>query len=372
MVRPIPFVALLLFIGTAATQASDDTWVGQMVLPRRPDVKFLAQTADGDKREFEMAVAMTRVLSENDGWLVVYAPGTESRVKKSDMVLLNDADSFYTEYVRDNPVSAWGFDRRGIARRMHGDFENAIKDFSESIRLEPTAAHYNNRGTAWSAKRDFDKAIEDYNAAIRADEKCVSAFSNRGIAWWSKREPDKAMLDFEEAVRLDPNDVNALTNRGFALYLQQNYEKAIHDFDESIRIDPKYVNAIGNKATALVKLKKYSEAMQSFAAALRLSPVDWVYRDFALFRASCPDAQFRDGEKAVELAKKSIELAGSYADSSYHGALAAAYAEGGDFEKAMAAQQTALKDKTLIGEERASMENRLENYRRHKPFRDGK
>jgi tetratricopeptide (TPR) repeat protein len=372
MFRPISFVALLLFIDTAATQASDDTWLGQMVLPRRPDVKFLALTKDGDNREVKMAVAMTRVLSENDGWLVIYAPGTESRVKKSDMVLSNDAIDYFTEYLNDNPASAWGFDRRGNARILHGDIENAIKDFSESIRLDPTAAHYNNRGGAWSAKREFDKAIEDYNAAIRTDEKCVSAFSNRGIAWWSKGEPDKAMLDFDEAVRLDPKDVNALTNRGFALYLQQNYEKAIHDFDESIRIDPKYVNAIGNKAAALVKLKKYSEAMQSFEAALRLNPVDWVYRDFALFRASCPDAIFRNGEKAVELAKKSIELAGSYADSRYHAALAAAYAEGGDFEKAMAAQQTALKDKTLVGEDRARMENRLENYRRQKPFRDGK
>ena len=109
---------------------------------------------------------------------------------------------------------------------------------------------------------------------------------------------------------------------------------------------------------------------EGFEAALKLNPMDWVYRVFAHFRATCPDEKYRDGKKAVELAKTAIEKAGKDADWSYHAALAAAYAEAGDFELAVAEQRKALDDKSLDAEDRKKMETRLELYRAKKPFRD--
>jgi tetratricopeptide (TPR) repeat protein len=371
MSRLFPLSVILILSASALTQAADESWAGQTVMARRPDVKYIGYTSDGTEREVKMSEPMTRVLGDEDGWLRVHSPGTEAKVLKADMVLLRDAPDYYTEFLRDHGESAWAWDRRGIARRLRGEFDLGIKDFSEAIRLEPTAAYLNHRGSIWFAKKEFDKAIGDYDEAIRVDAKCASAFSNRGIAWWYKREPEKAMRDFDEAIRLEPKDVNALTNRGFALYLKKEYEKAIGDFDEAIRIDPKYAYAIGNKACALVKLKKYGESVQSFETAIQLNPVDWMYRDYAHLLASCPDSIYRNGKKAVELAKKAIELRRFGANSwEYQAALAAAYAETGEFEQAEAAQRKALEDKFLDAEDRANMEKRLELYRQKKPYRD--
>ncbi len=50
------------------------------------------------------------------------------------------------------------FLKRGIAWYLQKDYDKAIKDFDEAIRLDPkNAAAYRNRGDAWSEKDEYDK-----------------------------------------------------------------------------------------------------------------------------------------------------------------------------------------------------------------------
>ena len=62
------------------------------------------------------------------------------------------------------------------------------------LALEPkTAADYLTRGNARSDRKDYDGAIADYDQAIRLDPKHATAYYNRGIARKAKgnlRPPD--------------------------------------------------------------------------------------------------------------------------------------------------------------------------------------
>ena len=88
-----------------------------------------------------------------------------------------------------------------------GDYERAIADFNEAIRLDPKdAAAYRNRGFAWKSKGDYDRAIADYNEAIRLDPKFAIAYYNRGLAYEAKNNLAQALTDFRSFVRLAPND----------------------------------------------------------------------------------------------------------------------------------------------------------------------
>jgi tetratricopeptide (TPR) repeat protein len=119
------------------------------------------------------------------------------------------------------------------------------------------------------------------------------------------------------------------------------------------------------------KLKQYAEAVRDFEEALRLAPsMDWLHREYAFFRATCPESNYRDGKKAVQLAQTAMELAGKDADWEFHAALAAAYAEAGQFDKAVEEQTKALEDKSLDREDRTKMEQWLKLYREKKPYRD--
>ena len=61
----------------------------------------------------------------------------------------------------------------------------------------PTGAAYGNKG-------EYDRAISDFTEAIRLDPKLASAYYNRGIAYENKGEHDKAIADYTEAIRLEP------------------------------------------------------------------------------------------------------------------------------------------------------------------------
>jgi len=88
-----------------------------------------------------------------------------------------------------------------------GDYNRAIADSSEAIRLDPNnAVAYGTRGAAYKGKEDFDSAIADLTEAIRLDPNNAPAYGNRGLTYITKRDYDKAISDLEMAVKIQPEN----------------------------------------------------------------------------------------------------------------------------------------------------------------------
>ena len=125
----------------------------------------------------------------------------------------------YTEGIRLDPEDARAYNNRGLLHDRRGDFNKAIADCtpkpSGSIRfwLKP----YNNRGHTYADNGEFDKAIADYNEAIRLNPDFAVAYNNRGVLHGEKGRFFKAIADCSKAVRLDPDCAEAYYNRG-AIY----------------------------------------------------------------------------------------------------------------------------------------------------------
>jgi Flp pilus assembly protein TadD len=101
---------------------------------------------------------------------------------------------------------------------------------------------------------------------------------------------------------------------------------------------------------------------------MRVEPDSWsAYAFDAWVLAACPDGKFRDGKGAVLSATKACELS-RWCDARAITALAAAFAETGDFEQAKRFQNKAIE---LLGDEEAKAGAReaLELYRQKKAFR---
>src|SRR5262247_2023572 len=106
------------------------------------------------------------------------------------------------------------------------------------------ASYFNSRGLAYRTKGDFDRAIADFDEAIRLEPKNALLFNARGVAYSAKRDYGRAMADFDEAIRLEPKGAAAfLNNRGLARHSMNDYDGAIADFDEVIRLTPNYALA---------------------------------------------------------------------------------------------------------------------------------
>lgn len=131
------------------------------------------------------------------------------------------------------------------------------------------------------------------------------------------------------------------------------------------------------RGNAYQQVYEYENAANDFQAMIDQAPdLDAGYLELAWLRATCPDPEFRDGEKAVNLAQSALETARTKTAIHYD-TLAAAYAEAGDFEKAVLAEQGAAKAAEasvdpVIRERLQGIRNRLQQFTQQQPHRESR
>jgi len=140
-------------------------------------------------------------------------------------------------------------------------WDNVLKNYPNVLMA------YNNRGTAYLHKGDYDKAISDFNQALRIDpdyEKTYYLYDNRGTAYLRKGDYERAIADYHQALRINPNYAMAYHNRGTALLYRGDPEEAISDFNKALEINPGYAETYFNKALACEKIGNPQEAIESY------------------------------------------------------------------------------------------------------------
>ena len=186
----------------------------------------------------------------------------------------------FTEAIRLDPDFVGAYKVRGDAHSYRGraygnvgDYEQAIADYTEVIRLDPdNAVAYHNRGYAYREMGEYEQAIADYTEAIRLDPDNAVAYSNRGVVYNQMGEYEQAIADFTEAIRLDPDSAWAYSDRGSIYNGMGEYEQAIADFTEAIRLDPDSTWAYSDRGYAYREMGEYEQAIADYTEAIRLDP----------------------------------------------------------------------------------------------------
>ena len=100
---------------------------------------------------------------------------------------------------------------RGNQFFLNGKFPEAIREYDEAIRRDPTnAAFYCNRGTALSKLMDYGRALNDINKALELDPTYVKALVRRGNIEFALKQYHRAMRSFREGLAINENDETCL------------------------------------------------------------------------------------------------------------------------------------------------------------------
>ena len=122
-----------------------------------------------------------------------------------------------------------------------------------------------------------------------------------------------------------------------------NIVEALPHFLEALRINPEYADAHYNIGHAYARRGERADAIDHFRQVVRLEP-DWALglSNLAWLLATAPEERLHDAGQAVRLAEHAADITGRR-DARVLDALAAAYADAGSFDRALATAETALR-----------------------------
>jgi tetratricopeptide (TPR) repeat protein len=305
-------------------------------------------------------------------WFLTWDPDMR-RVRSTFSSLdreFDEAIADLSEAVRLDPTSVNALHVRGFARMAAAQFDKAADDYNNAVRLAPKNAQlFYERATIWIANAEFDRAISDLDEAVRLDPKHAEAFMRRGDVRYAQRKYDLAITDYDESIHLDPKLCDALNNRASAWVAKGEVDKAFADLNEAVRINPSFGTAFVSRGTAWLNKKEYRKALADFDEAVRLQPEsDSALGRRALFLATCPDEKFRDGKQSLVDAGKACALT-DWKITDYLATLAAACAETGNFDQAVQWQTKVVDHWTQAKQPVEEAQKRLALYKDHKPYR---
>jgi lipoprotein NlpI len=179
---------------------------------------------------------------------------------------------------------AFIYGSRAVGYYSKGDFDHAIQDTDQAIRLNANEpSFYYTRGLAHKKKGDFDRAIRDFNEAIRLNPNFERAYYDRGNAYIDKEEYDRAIQDFDDAIRLNPKNANNYNNRGVAYLRKGDYGAAINDDNQAIHLNSNDLTAYLNRGVASFAESKLTAAVADFEHTIATAPSSTAAVSSALF-----------------------------------------------------------------------------------------
>jgi protein O-mannosyl-transferase len=241
------------------------------------------------------------------------------------------------------PIGAVASILIGIALSACCYHQTAFWRDSDALWPHTLAVTTNNDGahlafaTSLFAEGKTEEAIAHARAAAEIRPTNAGAYGEMPVGLEGKAL-DEAILLCRARLEDEPNNIGAHNTLGVLLVQNHQTRAARAEWESALKLDPNDGNAQSNLA--------------------------WVL-------ATAPDDSLRNGTRAVDLAEHALKLAGGV-NPILHRTLAAAYAEAGRFDDALA---TAERGRTLaeregnreLADEFAAV---LQRYQQHQPMRD--
>ena len=215
-------------------------------------IQGLERGAEGkfdEARELlEKASAESLPCYEVTGGIEILSDVSTNKVKPKVAVILfraligsqnNDLQAMVAEAaaaITKAPNYAPAYSIRGGAKGLLGKPDEAIEDFTRSIKIEPeNSSAFYGRGLAYKAEGNLELAMSDFRRAVELGH--LDAYVGIGTIYGMKEEYELAFTNFNKVLEINPSNADALSGRAFLYSAKGDLVNASKDINKAIELD---------------------------------------------------------------------------------------------------------------------------------------
>ena len=291
--------------------------------------------------------------------------------------LWQNGETLWRGVIESDPNAWVAYCNLGTSLWKSGRKEEASRCYQRAVRLAPTYAAGRcglARALSEAGRMKEAQAILREGLVLAPDQKLtqVPLLRTLGLLKIEEESWAEAKVCFDKLVVLEPGQWADHYHLGVALAQLDQFAEAMGAFDRAVELDSGWKRASLKVGIFWVQLGLHDVAIAAFRTGLEEHPDNFdLANSLAWVLATCPQDGLRDGAEAVRLAEAVRARVGSN-NPTVLDTLAAAYAEAGRFEEAVATAERAL---AAAGEQGMKelvdkVEKRLGLYRQGKAYHE--
>lgn len=261
-------------------------------------------------------------------------------------------------------LSLWTYSRNNV----WADERTLWKDCAQKSPHKARSLY--NLAISFFNKKQYPEAAAYYSRTLQIDPNRFDAYEGLAFCAVETDDPNKAVEFAGRALKLNPKSAKAHLTFGRSYYKKQELQKALDEYNIALSLDPRLHQAYNGMGTIYYGYNKYEDAKKFWEKALKIKP-DYpeALNNLAWLLATSIDKNFQNPAKACQLAEYACKIT-NFTQPDLLDTLAAAYAQAGDFKKAI---ETATKAIRLAKEKQNmtladQISQRLNTYKNNKPW----
>jgi tetratricopeptide (TPR) repeat protein len=284
---------------------------------------------------------------------------------------IDRANAEAAKAVQIDPSNATARGVHALSLSELGDDAEAVKEAERAIELAPMDSEVHLNLAITAARTDMERAISEARRAIELGPENSSAYQLLMKCLVDSKRYSEAAAFGPEWLAVSPFGVAAHSLLAVATTHTGDLPASARQLGYVMVLQPNAEEALDQLHQIVLGLTKAPDGLQQLHDIATNAPDSpRMLDELAWFFATYPDSKVRDGAEAVRLAERACELTGRRVPALL-ATLAAAYAEAGDFSRAVASGEEALSEARSLSDNDSIKlsENILASVRANLPYR---